>query len=216
MNLGRHMIYGSILFLVLALTSIRPAVAQEAEDIIAELQEELELTDEQAQEVGQLMGKYKLQLDAAMAKDEDSEEDADPQAMISGMKQVRDAYRADLAKVLTKEQMEQYLALIDSIMREMTSDIAEIRLLDMRVEMDLTDEQIEELAPMIGDNLLGIIQTVIKYGDQKMNMRTKIKVGKALKGYQSDMEKGINAALTPEQQEKYAAYKEAKKAAQEG
>ncbi len=215
MLLRRRMIYTGILVLALVLVVARTSAAQETEDIVAELQAELGLSDEQAEEVGQLMDKYKLQLDAAMAKDEDSEEEADPQAMISGMKQVRDAYRADLAKVLSKEQMEQYLALVDQIMHEMTSDIAEIRLMDMQPEMDLTDEQVEELAPIIGASLLGILRTVVEYGDKKMNMRTKIKVGKSLKKYQSEMEKGINSVLTPEQQEKYAAYKEAKKAAKE-
>ena len=61
-----------------------------------------------------------------------------------------------------------------------------------------------------------MFRTIVEYSDKKMNVRTKIKVAKSLKKTKSNMDKGINSVLSPEQQETYAAYKEAKKAERKG
>ena len=44
-----------------------------------------------------------------------------------------------------------------------------------------------------------------------MTMPKKVKLGKAVKKIQSDMDKQINAVLTEDQQKAYAEYKEAQK-----
>ena len=57
----------------------------------------------------------------------------------------------------------------------------------------------------------GMLAIIIEYGDQKLRKPAKIKVGKKLKGIQSDMNSGMKEVLTEEQWTQYEAYKEAKK-----
>jgi hypothetical protein len=96
-------------------------------------------------------------------------------------------------------------------MTEMFGDIAEIKLMDLQPVLDLSDEQITQLNPVLGEGMLGIVKVVFEYGDKKMNKRTKIKMGKKLKKIQSKTDSGVKEILTPEQYEKYQEYKEAKK-----
>ena len=51
----------------------------------------------------------------------------------------------------------------------------------------------------------------LENADQKMTMPKKVKLGKAVKKIQSDMDKQMNTVLTEDQQKAYAAYKEAQK-----
>jgi len=182
----------------------------EAEEILAEVQAKLELSDEQAEQVGAAMGKYAKELEATLAKHENAEE-PDGAAMIGDVKKVRDDYRKELQKILSKEQYQGYLAMVDAVMLEMMTDVAEIRLMDIQPKCTLTDEQVEQLAPIMGAGMLSMVRLLFENADQKMTMPKKVKLGKAFKSIQSDMDKQINAVLTEEQQKAYAAYKEAQK-----
>jgi hypothetical protein len=184
-------------------------------EIIAELQVKLELSDEQAQQMGAAMGKYAKELDAALAKHENAEE-PDGAAMIGDVKKVRDEYRKELQKFLSKEQYEGYLALVEAVLLEMMTDVAEIRLMDIQPKCTLTDEQVVQLAPIMGKGMLDIVRLLFENADTRLTAPKKVKLAKAVKSIQSDMDKQINAVLTEEQQKAYAAYKEAQKEAQEG
>jgi hypothetical protein len=83
--------------------------------------------------------------------------------------------------------------------------------MDLQPVLDLSDEQITKLNPVLGEGMLGLVKVVFEYGDKKMNKRTKIKMGKKLKKIQSKTDSGVKEILTPEQYEKYQEYKEAKK-----
>jgi len=184
--------------------------SQELDDIVSELQEELNLNDEQAEQLSAALVNYSLEMNTELAKHEDAEE-PDTKAMIGGIKKAQENYRYELADILTDEQYEAYLNYVDKVMTEMFGDIAEIKLMDLQPILDLSDEQITQLNPVLGEGMLGIVKVVFEYGDKKMNKRTQIKMGKKLKKIQSKTDSGVKEILTPEQYEKYQEYKEAKK-----
>lgn len=65
----------------------------------------------------------------------------------------------------------------------MFTDITEIKLIDLQEPLNMRDERLEKLSPVMGDSLMDIVKIVIQDGDKKMNKRTKIKIDKGLKKY---------------------------------
>jgi hypothetical protein len=196
--------------LLLFIVPIISSYSQDLEDIVSELQEELQLNDDQAEQLSAALVNYSQEMNTELAKHEDAAE-PDTKAMISGIKKAQDNYRNELSNILTDEQYDAYLIYVDKVMTEMFGDIAEIKLMDLQPVLDLSDEQITQLNPVLGEGMLGIVKVVFEYGDKKMNKRTKIKMGKKLKKIQSKTDSGVKEILTPEQYEKYQEYKEAKK-----
>jgi hypothetical protein len=90
----------------------------------------------------------------------------------------------------------------------MFEDIAEIRLIDLEPVLDLTPEQIEALKPVMGTGLRQIIAVVFEYGDKRLTMPRKVKMGKKVKRIQADMDAGMAEILSEEQMAKYAALKD--------
>ena len=200
-------IYFIILLFIVPIIS---SYSQELEDIVSELQEELQLNDDQAEQLSAALVNYSQELNTELAKHEDAEE-PDTKAMIGDIKKAQDNYRYELADILTDEQYDAYLNYVDKVMKEMFGDIAEIKLMDLQPVLDLSDKQITQLNPVLGEGMLGIVKVVFEYGDKKMNKRTQIKMGKKLKKIQSNTDAGVKEILTPEQYEKYQEYKEEKK-----
>jgi len=200
-------IYFIILLFIVPIIS---SYSQELEDIVSELQEELQLNDDQAEQLSAALVKYSQEMNTELAKHEDAEE-PDTKAMIGDIKKAQENYRDELSNILTDEQYDAYLNYVDKVMTEMFGDIAEIKLMDLQPVLDLSDEQITQLNPVLGEGMLGIVKVVFEYGDKKMNKRTKIKMGKKLKKVQSKTDSSVKEILTPEQYEKYQEYKEAKK-----
>ena len=201
--------------LLLFLTATHtPAWSQEGADgaeVLAELQGALEWDDETTGKVGTALQSFQENMAAVMGKYEDAEE-PDPQGMIGDMKKVQGDYQNALKEILGKDGLNAYNEYVDAVLLEMFSDIAEIRLLDLKPLLDLTDEQIAELRTPLGQGYLDMLRTIIQYGDQKMNTRTKVKFGKALKGIQSDIKTAMKNVLTDEQCASLEAYKEVKEA----
>ena len=191
--------------------NIAIAEGEEPPEALMMAQEELKLSEEQTEQVGAAMGKFAGELEKTLAKHEAAEE-PDGAAMIGDIKGVRDAYREELKKILSKEQYEGYLAMVDAVMTEMMTDVAWIRLTDIQPQCTLSDEQVEELAPIMGTGMLKMVRLIFENADKRMSMPKKVKLGREVKSIQSDMDKQINAVLTEEQQKKYAEYK----AAQQG
>ena len=204
------MIIRTYFIILLFIVPIISSYSQELEDIVSELQEELQLNDDQAEQLSAALVKYSQEMNTELAKHEDAEE-PDTKAMIGDIKKAQDNYRDELADILTDEQYDAYLNYVDKVMTEMFGDIAEIKLMDLQPVLDLSDEQITQLNPVLGEGMLGIVKVVFEYGDKKMNKRTQIKMGKKLKKIQSNTDAGVKEILTPEQYEKYQEYKEEKK-----
>ncbi len=196
--------------IILFIVPIISSYSQDLEDIVSELQEELQLNDDQAEQLSAALVKYSQEMNTELAKHEDAEE-PDTKAMIGDIKKAQDNYRNELSSILTDEQYDAYLNYVDKVMTEMFGDIAEIKLIDLQPVLDLSDEQITQLNPVLGEGMLGMVKVVFEYGDKKMNKRTKIKMGKKLKKIQSKTDSGVKEILSPEQYEKYQEYKEEKK-----
>ena len=164
----------AIIALFCILFSVSSASAQESDEIVAELKAPLGLSDEQAQQMSGLMTKYKEQMDKTLAKHEDAEE-PDVEAMIADLRGVRDGYRNELSKILSKEQYQAYLSKVDEIVLEMFNDIAEIRLIDMQPKLTLTDEQVEKLKPVLGKSMREIVRIIFENAGTRLGIRKKIR-----------------------------------------
>jgi len=197
----------SILFLALATISY----SQELDEIVEELKEPLELTDEQEEKFAKLLGWYGVQLNDVMDKNEDTDEKADPKEMIGQFKTIRDAYREDLQKILSEEQYVKYQEIISYILFEMFTDIAEIKIMDLKKPLELTDKQAEQLAPVMGKSLMELMKVVVEYGDKRMSMPRKVKVGKKMKAIQAEGRSAAEMILTGEQLAKWDKIKEENK-----
>ena len=204
-------IRSAIIAMFCILLSVSSASAQESDEIVAELKAPLGLSDEQAQQMSALMTKYKDQMDKTLAKHEDAEE-PDVEAMIADVRGVRDGYRKELSKILSKEQNQAYLSKVEEIIEEMFSDIAEIRLIDMQPKLTLSDEQVEKLAPVLGKSMREIVRIVFENAGTRLGLRKKIKIGKSLKKLQRDTRTAVEGILTPEQLKAFDAYREEQKA----
>ena len=206
-NIGSRMVLAGLALLLVLPGSV---LAQGDDgDVLADLAEALELTDEQVPQVEALLEKFAADMDAAAALAE--VEEPDNQAILGAVKKARSDFKSGMKGVLDKEQFETLETTIDAIFQEMFEDIAEIRLIDLEPVLDLTPEQIEALKPVMGTGLRQIIAVVFEYGDKRLTMPRKVKMGKKVKRIQADMDAGMAEILSDEQLAKYEAYKEASK-----
>jgi hypothetical protein len=206
----------SILTVLLFVVVTQFTFSQELDEIVEELKEPLELTDEQEEKFAKLLGWYGVQLNEAMDKNEEADEKADPKEMIGQFKTVRDAYREDLQKILSEEQYVKYQEIISNVLFEMFTDIAEIKIMDLKKPLELTDKQAEQLAPVMGKSLMEMMKVVVEYGDKRMSMPRKVKVGKKMKAIQAEGRSGAEMILTGEQMATWDKMKEENKAKSEG
>ena len=196
--------------LIVPLVSAQGEEGQNGDEVLTELQTNLKWSDETTQQVGKALAGFKENMASTMAKYEDAEE-ANMQAMIGDMKKVKGDYQKQMEEILGKDGFKAYNEYVEAVLLEMFSDIAEIRLLDLKPVIDLTDEQIAKLRTPMGQAYRDLLRVVFEYGDQNLNTRTKIKMGKSVKKIQSSMESAQKEVLTEEQMTALAAYKEAQK-----
>jgi hypothetical protein len=194
-----------LLMLLLPLT----AVAQESGEILEELTEQLGLTDEQVPQVEGVLHKFAVDMEAAAALAE--VEEPDNQAILGAVKKSRNDLKSGMKGILDKEQFETLETTIDAVFQEMFEDIAEIKLIDLEPVLDLTPEQVEALKPVMGSGMRQIIALVFEYGDKRLSMPRKVKMGKAAKRIQADTDAGVAGILSEEQYAKYTAMKEESK-----
>ena len=72
-------------------------------------------------------------------------------------------------------------------------------------------DQVEQIAPIIGDGMHGMISLLMDNVDKRLSVPRKIKIGRSAKKIQSDMDKQLMPLLTDVQQQTYEANKEARK-----
>jgi hypothetical protein len=80
--------------------------------------------------------------------------------------------------------------------------------MELQPALDLSDEQMTELEPIIGTGLRGMLSLIFENADKTLRAPKKISLGRSLKKIQSDMQKGIAGVLTEEQMATYQAMKE--------
>lgn len=186
--------------------------AQEIEVVVVNLTEKLDLSDKQVQQVQTLFVQYRANLDGILLKHE-GEEEPDVAGMIGEIRDVRDNYRKDLQTILSKDQYGIYLAQIDGILTDMFNDLAEIRLMDVQVEANLTDKQLKSLVPIVGKGLKSTVQLLFENAGERLSVPKKIKISKNLKKIEKEQRAGMENILTPEQLSLYDTYKEEQKQA---
>ena len=195
--------------LFLLSTVFASAQASEADfaEAVGELSAKLELDEGQSQELAKSIEAYMTKLDALFAEQEG--EDADPAKLIEGVKDAQAGYEKELASFMSKEQFENYLKLREQAIKGMLSDLAEIQLLDAQSKTSITDEQIVELAPVMGNAFYGILNIAFDNAGKKLRPGQKIGVAKKLKSIQSKTQQELQRVLTPEQLQAWEAHKAA-------
>jgi len=192
----------------------KEAAPGDAQEILAELTEALELNEEQQQQVAGHLQTFALAMSEATETADDEEQD--PQATLGAIKAARADFKKGMMSTLTEEQYQKYEAMIDAIVQEMFEDIAEIKIMDLEEPLELTEEQAAALKPIMGTSVRKLVGILYEYGDKKLTAPKKIKMAKKLKAVKAEMEKGMKTVLSEEQMDKYTAYKEAQKAESEG
>jgi hypothetical protein len=179
------------------------------EDIVEFLAKELKLDDQQKQNLNTEMERYANQLNK-LIEDQESE-DADPDALIKGVKQAQDGHNKELEKIFSPEQFQQYNALKEKVIKGMFSDLAEIKLMEIQPKTSISDEQVTELVPILGNTMYSIIKIAWENAGKKLRAPQKIKLAKEMKRIQADARAGIEKVLTPEQLKAWDKYKEEQK-----
>ena len=198
-----------VLVVILSLFAYQGFAQEEGnrDEILAELQGALKWDDDTTQKVGVALDDFMNSMAETMGKYQD-EEEPDVQAMIHDFKKVRGDYQNDLQGILGREGLNAYNEYVEQVLIGIFSDIATIRLLDLKPELELTDDQISKLAPPMGESFLNMFKTVLRYGDKRMTVRTKLKFAMAVKSIQADIQSHMRQVLTDEQMDKLEKMKE--------
>ena len=200
--------------LVLA-AALVTATASEAQgdldlnDIVDTLTVHLDLTDDQPSQVGALLATFATDWNAVQEKYEDAE---DKDGMIDELKAVQNTYQEGLGAVLNEQQIDAYNQLIDQVMHEIFGEVAELKLRDLQPALDLSEDQIMQLKPVMGTALVDIVKLMWDNAGKRMGIRLKLKLANSVKKIQSTAKTQINEILTPEQVAAWEAIKEAAKA----
>jgi len=210
-QISKMTVYFLIILLIgslLAFTTNSMASA-DLDDVVEFLSQELKLDDQQKQYLNTEMERYANQLNKLI---EDQEaEDADPDALIKGVKQAQDGHNKELEKIFTKEQLQQYNALKEKVIKGMFNDLVEIKLMDIQPKTSISDEQVSELVPILGSSMYNIVKIAWDNAGKKLRAPQKIKLAKEMKRIQADTRAGIEKVLTPEQLNAWDKYIEEQK-----
>lgn len=183
-----------------------------SEEMMTNLTEILDLSDVQQEQMSDLLAKYRGSLDWILAKYE-GEEEPDVGAMIGEIRVERDAYRKELAEILSTNQYDTYMAQINMILTDMFKDLAEIRLWDVQPAVALTDKQVEDLKPILAKSMMETVQLLFENAGQKLSLPKKVKLKNAMKSIEKEKRDGMAKILTPAQLGAYDQFKEEQKAA---
>ena len=124
-------------------------------DVVDTLTVHLDLTGDQPTQVEGLLVTFATDWNAVQEKYEDAE---DKDGMIDELKAVQGTYQDGLAAVLSKEQLEAYNQLIDQVMHEIFSEVAELKLRDLQPALELSEDQLMQLKPVMGTALVDVVK----------------------------------------------------------
>lgn len=154
-------------------------------------------------------------LDGILLKYE-GEEEPDVGAMIGEIRGVRDGYRKDLQAILSPDQYGIYTAKIDQILTDMFNDLAEIRLMDVQPQIELTDGQVESLVPIVGKSMLSTVRLLFEHAGTRLSLPKKVSIGKSMKKIEKEKRAGMEQIMTGAQMDAYDKFKEEQKAQRKG
>ena len=203
-------ILNTSLFFIAFVCSIQ---AQEIPNrMMSDLSNMLDLSDKQQDKVTTLVTKYRTNINYILLKNED-EEEPNVGAMIAEIREERDTYREDLQGILSPNQYEVYLAKVDQIFTNMFNDLAEIRLMNIKDKADLSDKQIENLTPIVGESMSKTVHLLFEKASGKISLPKKISIGKKMKKIEKEKRARMEGILTPLQMASYDKLKKEQKAA---
>ena len=209
----KNLIFSYFLLLGLCMNS---ALAQEAPDaMMSNLIKTLDLSEKQQIQVSALANKFRTNVNYILMKNE-GEEEPDVGVMISEIRKERDTFREDLQGILSPNQYDLYLTKVDAVFTDIFNDLANIRLLEIQDQVDLTDKQIESLTPIISRSMSQTVRLLFENAGTKLTLPKKIKLGKKMKKIEKVKRAAMEGILTPDQMAIYDKLKEEQKAARKG
>jgi hypothetical protein len=177
-------------------------------DVVTELKTKLNLNDQQVKEVTTALTDLSNRLNALVNKQEGAEEDNDPHEFINGVKEAQADYQKKLKTILTDSQMQSYNALKEQVIMDALDNLAAIKLMDIQVQIGFSDEQLNKLTPVLGEDMRGLIKIAWKYaGESRIRPLEKIRIARELKEIQHKSEGKVKQILTPDQYKKWETYK---------
>ena len=167
-----------LIFLVIGASSFQ-AQAQENNmgDLMAGLTQQLDLNDTQVPQVEALLLQYRGKLDGILLKYE-GEEEPEVDKMIGEIRDSRDGYRKELQGILSPDQYSTYIGGVTGVMTDMFNNLAEIRLIDIQPQIDLTDGQLESLVPILGKSMMSTVQLLFENAGKRLSVPKKIGIKK--------------------------------------
>jgi hypothetical protein len=177
-------------------------------DVVDTLTLHLDLTGDQPSQLEGLLVTFATDWNAVQEKYEDAE---DKDGMIDELKAVQAMYQDGLAAVLSEQQFEAYNQLIDQVMHEIFSEVAELKLRDLQPALELSEDQLMQLKPVMGTALVDVVKLMWDNAGKRMGIRRKLQLANAVKKIQSTAKTQTNEILTPEQIATWEAMKEAAK-----
>lgn len=183
-----------------------PADGGDTGDIIEMLTRELKLNKTQSGDLGVEIERFVNTLDRL--KRDQEKEDADPDDLIHGAKEAQEEYLKAVKSILTPAQFDQYNTIREKAVRGMFLDLAEIQLMDLQPKLNLTDGQITQLTPILGNTMFQVIHLAWQNAGKRLRLGQKIKLKKKLKHIQKDTRDAVSKVLTGAQLEAWDKYKE--------
>ena len=177
-------------------------------DVVTKLKTKLNLNDQQVKEVTTALTDLSNRLNTLVNNQEGAEEDNDPHEFINGVKEAQADYQKKLKTILTDSQMQSYDALREQVIMEALDNLAAIKLMDIQDQIGFSDEQLNKLTPVLGEDMRGFIKIAWKYaGESRIRVLEKIKIARELKEIQHKSERKVKQILTPDQYKKWETYK---------
>ena len=198
-----------LLFLVIGgSASLAADKAPDVSDVVTKLKTKLNLNDQQVKEVTSALTELATTLETLTNNQEGASEDDDPHDFIKAVKEAQDSYQAKIKKILTPEQMQNYEALREQVIMDALDNLAAIKLMDIQDQIGFSDDQLKKLTPVLGQSMGGLIKIAWKYaGERRIRLGQKIRIARELKEIQHKSEGEVKQILTPDQYNKWEAYK---------
>lgn len=207
-----HPLTAIFLFLSMAL-SVNLMAADSAstanadpDDIMAMLTKELKLSDDQSKKLGAEIQKFAKTVD--QLKTDQEKEGAEPDDLVKGARKAQEEYLDQVKKILTPDQYKQYEALKEKALKGMFEDLAAIKLMDIQSRIDITDDQLDKLAPIMGDSLYQVVTLAWQHAGQRLRIGQKIKLARELKHIQKEAREASSKILSKDQMDAWDKLKE--------
>jgi hypothetical protein len=177
-------------------------------DVVTKLKTKLNLNDQQVKEVTTALTDLSNRLNTLVNNQEGAEEDNDPHEFINGVKEAQADYQKKLKTILTDSQMKSYDALKEQVIMDALDNLAAIKLMDVQDQIGFSDDQLNKLTPVLGEDMRGLIKIAWKYaGQSRIRLLEKIRIARELKEIQHKSEGKVKQILTPDQYKKWETYK---------